>query len=197
MTSWAKYSDKARDWSERQYADADAYLRHRAELLRALGPPLERGDSVLDLACGDGALAEFLPQQRYIGVDGNEQMVEAGRARGRELLLADLNEYVPADKVDATTIFRAIYYANDRRALFTRIRGYTEKKVVFDLNPRQYRLEEVRADLEAAGFPTLVTRPFFVPQTRSVPLLTTLERSGPLAQLLLRYRFTVLCAASA
>jgi SAM-dependent methyltransferase len=197
MTSWAKYSDKARDWSERQYADADAYLRHRAELIRALGPPLEPGNSVLDLACGDGALGDFLPQQRYIGVDGNEEMVEAGRQCDRELVLADLNDYEPAEPVDATTIFRAIYYANDRRALFTRIRGYTEKKVVFDLNPRQYRLEDVRADLEAAGFSTLVTRPFFVPQTRSIPFLTTLERSGPLAQLLLRYRFTVLCAASA
>jgi SAM-dependent methyltransferase len=196
MTSWAKYSDKARDWTERQYADAAAYLRHRAELIRTLGPPLEPGDSIIDLACGDGALGDFLPQQRYVGVDGNEEMVEAGRARGRELVLADLNDYEPADPVDATTIFRAIYYANDRRALFARIRGYTEKKVVFDLNPRQYSLEDVRADLEAAGFSTLVTRPFFVPQTHSVPFLTTLERSGPLAQLLLRYRFTVLCAAS-
>jgi SAM-dependent methyltransferase len=195
MTSWAKYSDKARDWSERQYADAEAYLRHRAELVRALGPPLEPGDVVLDLACGDGALGDFLVQQRYVGVDGNEEMVDAGRGRGREIVLGDLNDYVPGAPVTVTTIFRAVYYANDRRALFTSIRGYTERKLVFDLNPRQYRLDDIRADLESAGFSRLDTQPFFVPQTRSVPFLTALERSGPLAQLLLRYRFTVLCAA--
>ena len=196
MTSWAKYSDKARDWSERQYVDPGAYLRHRAGLIRTLGPPLQPGDSVLDLACGDGKLGDFLWEQRYVGVDGNVEMVEAGRARGREIALGDLNEYEPDAPVTATTIFRAIYYANDRRALFARIRAYTEQKLVFDLNPRQYRLDEVRADLEAAGFSTLDTRPFFVPQTRNVPFLTALERSGPLADLLLRYRFTVLCAAS-
>jgi hypothetical protein len=123
-------------------------------------------------------------------------MVEAGRARGRELVLADLNTFEPESPVAATTLFRALYYANDRGALFTRIRRYTEKKLVFDLNPRQFGLEDVRADLQAAGFSRLDTQPFFVPQTRSVPFLTALERIGPVSQLLLRYRFTVLCAAS-
>ena len=74
-------------------------------------------------------------------------MVAAGRGRGRDVVRADLNEYEPAAPVQATTIFRAIYYARDRRALLERIAGYTERKLVFDLNPRQYRLEDVRADL--------------------------------------------------
>lgn len=201
MTSWEKYSGRARDWSEKQYADAHAYLTHRAELVRTLGPPLRPGDLVLDLACGDGGLADFLPEQRYLGVDASEEMVEAGRARGRELEHADLNDYVPEASVQATTIFRAIYYARDRRALLRRIGGYTERKLVFDLNPRQYRLEDVRADLLAAGFDRLDVRPFFVPQTKAPPtalaqLLLVLERIGPAARLILRRRFTVLCAAS-
>ncbi|HZR96888.1 MAG TPA: class I SAM-dependent methyltransferase [Gaiellaceae bacterium] len=201
MTSWEKYGGKAADWTERAYADATTYLRHRGELVRDLGPALRAGDMVLDLACGDGALADFLPGQRYVGVDANEQMVAAGRARGREIVLADLNDYAPPEPVQATTIFRAIYYARDRPALLARIRSYTDRKLVFDLNPRQYRLEDVRADLRAAGFATLATQPFFVPQTRALPALaepfaTGLERSGPLARLLLRYRFTIICAAS-
>jgi SAM-dependent methyltransferase len=196
MTTWDKYADKADDWSTRQYADARAYLAHRAELVRTLGPELEPGDTVLDLACGDGALGDFLPEQRYVGVDASEQMVAAGRARGRDLVLADLNDYAPPTPVQATTIFRAVYYARDRRALLERIAGYTERKLVFDLNPRQYAVEEIRADLLAAGFDRIETRPFFVPQTRAVPFLPTLERTGPLARLLLRYRFTLLCAAS-
>jgi SAM-dependent methyltransferase len=196
MTSWEKYRGKARGWSDEQYADARAYLAHRADLIRSLGPSLEPGDTVLDLACGDGGLADFLDGLRYVGVDANDEMVEAGRTRGRELVLSDLNDYVPPEPVQATTIFRAIYYARDRRTLFERIRSYTERKLVFDLNPRQYRLDDVRADLEAAGFTRLDTRPFFVPQTHALPLLQLLERSGPLARLLLRYRFTLLCAAS-
>ncbi|MEP6813787.1 MAG: class I SAM-dependent methyltransferase [Actinomycetota bacterium] len=196
MTSWDKYAGKARDWSEAEYASTRAYLSHRAELVRSLGPPLSPGDVVLDLACGDGALADFLPEQRYVGVDASELMVEAGLGRGRELRRADLNDYAPPEPVQATTIFRAIYYARDRRALLERIAGYTETKLVFDLNPRQYALGDVQADLRAAGFDRIDTRPFFVPQTRALPFLRVLERSGPLARLMLRYRFTLMIAAS-
>jgi SAM-dependent methyltransferase len=201
MTSWDKYADKAGDWSREQYADARTYLARRAELVRSLGPPLAAGDTVLDLACGDGGLADFLPAQRYLGVDASEEMVAAGLRRGRELIQADLNDYEPSERVQATTIFRAIYYARDRRALFVRIGGYTEKKIVFDLSPRQYSLADVRADLLAAGFDQLDACPFFVPQTRSLPFpvalgLRGLERVRPLAELVLRARFTFLCAAS-
>ena len=194
--TWEKYGSKAHDWSDAAYADAHAYLARRAELVRTLGPKLRPGDTVLDLACGDGGLADFLPEQRYVGVDANAEMIQAGRERGREIVDADLNGYVPSSPVEATTIFRAIYYANDRRALLERIAGYTTRKLVFDLNPRQYRLADVRADLEAAGFDRLVTQPFFVPQTRApFPGYRLLERSGPLAQAILRVRFTLICAA--
>jgi SAM-dependent methyltransferase len=201
MTSWDKYAGAATDWSDVQYANARAYLARRAELVRSLGPPLAPGDIVLDLACGDGGLGDFLSDQRYVGVDASEDMVAAGRQRGRELVLADLNDYEPPQPVQATTIFRAIYYARDRRALFVKVGGYTESKIVFDLNPRQYALAAVRADLRAAGFDQVDARPFFMPQTRSLPVpvalgLRGLEQVRPLAELLLRFRFTLLCAAS-
>ena len=113
--------------------------------MRTLGPALQPGDVVLDLACGDGGFADFLPEQRYVGVDASAEMVAAGRGRGRDVVQADLNEYTPPQPVEATTIFRALYYAADRRVLLTRIAGYTTRKLVFDLNPRQYRLADVRA----------------------------------------------------
>jgi SAM-dependent methyltransferase len=194
--TWEKYGAKAARWSETAYADTNAYLARRAELIRALGPGLQAGDTVLDLACGDGGLAAFLPDQRYVGVDANAEMAAAGRALGRNIVEADLNLYVPPATVEATTIFRAIYYAADRRELLTRIAGYTTRKLVFDLNPRQYRLADVRADLEASGFDRLVTHPFFVPQTRPpLPGFQLLERSGPIARAILRFRFTLICAA--
>ncbi len=194
--TWEKYSGRAEAWTQRAYAHPDRYLARRAAFIGDLGPELQPGDTVLDLACGDGGLAAFLPEQRYIGVDAHPEMVAAGRAQGREIVEADMNEYVPPGPVEATTIFRAIYYAADRRALLERIAGYTRRKLVFDLNPRQYRLEDVRADLESAGFDRLTVRPFFTPQTRaSVPGLQLLERSGPLALMILRVRFTLICAA--
>lgn len=197
----AKYADAAERWSEEQYADSEAYLRHRAELIVSLGPRLEPGDRILDLACGDAGLAAFLSPFEYVGVDKSEAMVRAARARGAHVELADLNDFDPSEPVAATTCFRAIYYACDRRELFRRIAGYTEKKLVFDLNPRQYAVAEVREDLRAAGFDQLALRPFFVPQTRALPrplaaLARVAEASGPLARLALRLRFTYLCAAS-
>jgi SAM-dependent methyltransferase len=199
-SSWDKYAGAAETWTEDAYADARTYLARRAQLVRTLGPALEAGDVVLDLACGDGGLGDFLPEQRYLGVDASAEMVDAARRLGRDVVESDLNDFRPEEPVQATTIFRAIYYARDRRALLERIAGYTEKKLVFDLNPRQYRIEELRADLRAAGFDQLVLRPFFVPQTRALPRpfalgMRALERSGPLARLVLRARFTYLCAA--
>jgi SAM-dependent methyltransferase len=187
-------------WTETAYADPRAYLAHRAELTRSLGPSLETGDTVLDLACGDGGLADYLPGLRYVGVDASPEMVESARTRGRTVVLGDLNDYEPSERVAATTCFRAIYYARGRLDFFRRVAGYTEDKLVFDLNPRQYRVDDVRNDLRAAGFDRLELWPFFSPQRFSLPSplaasLHALERSGPLARALLAVRFSYLCAA--
>jgi SAM-dependent methyltransferase len=200
VTDEDKYAPQAERWSEDAYADSDVYLAHRAELIVSLGPALAPGDALLDLACGDGGLARFLTGFRYLGVDASPEMVEAGRRHGRDLAVGDLNDYVPAEPVAATTIFRAIYYARDRAAFFRHVAGYTERKLVFDLNPRQYRMADVRRDLTDAGFAGFELRPFFAPQRVALPrpaagALRALERSGPLARLLLKLRFSYVCAA--
>ncbi len=187
-------------WSERAYAAPVPYLRHRGELVLALGPALHPGDRLCDLACGDGGLADFLPGVAYLGVDADPAMVAEARSRGRDVFEADLNHFAPDGPVAATTIFRAVYYARDRLELLRRIAGYTERKLVLDLNPRQYRVADVVGDLRAAGFAHVALRPFFVPQTVAVPgpllrALVAAERSGPLARLALRLRFTYLVAA--
>jgi hypothetical protein len=130
-------------------------------------------------------------------------MVEAARRRLGERAVVtegDLNDYAPPERVAATTVFRAIYYARDRAAFFAHAIDYTNK-LVFDLNPRQYRVEDVVDELHGAGFGSVELRPFFVPQTVSLPgpllgLAKAVERSGTLARAALRVRFTYLVAAS-
>jgi methyltransferase family protein len=206
VTGTDKYDAAAAGWSDEQYADSEAYLRHRAELVVSLGPPLAPGDTVLDLACGDAGLAEPLLAAglRYAGVDLSGPMVEAARRRvgdRAEIHEGDLSTFTPPAPVQATTCFRAIYYAPDRRAFFRHVASYTESKLVFDLNPRQYEVEDVRADLAAAGLTRVELRPFFSPQRVALPgpaaaALRAAERSGPLARLALRHRFSYMVAAS-
>jgi len=197
-----KYDATAAEWSKTAYADPARYLTHRAHAIVTVGPRLEPGDTLLDLACGDGALAGYLPEGvLYKGVDASSAMVEAARAQGRDVVQGDLNNYVPPAHVAATSCFRAIYYAADRRVFFEQARQYTTKKLVFDLNPRQFPLAEVRADAHAAGFGRFDTRPFFVPQRYALSpvlaqVLVGLEHAGPVARAVLRARFTYVCAAS-
>jgi SAM-dependent methyltransferase len=197
-----KYGPQAEGWSERSYGDARKYLQRRAELI-AVGMP--RGATVLDLACGDGGLGELLAARglRYLGVDTSAEMVEAARARlGDDALVveADLNDFAPADPVDATTVFRAVYYARDHDAFVRHVASYTRRKLVFDLNPRQYDVGDMTRRLQGAGFARVELRPFFFPQRFGLPfpldrLARAAERSGPLARLALRYRFTYVVSA--
>ena len=206
MSTSAKYEGQAERWSEEAYADPGYYLERRAAVTVSLGPPLEPGDRVLDLACGDGGFGEALLRRGlvYLGVDASEGMVTAARRRlgdRAEIALADLNEFRPSEPVAAATIFRAVYYARDRLELFRHAAAFTEKKLVFDLNPRQYRVDNVVADLRRAGFERVDLQPFFAPQRVALPgplsaALRAAERSGLLARLALRLRFSYIVAAS-
>ena len=117
-------------------------------------------------------------------------MVEAARRRlsRATIEVGDLNTYEPGRPVAATTVFRAIYYARDRAAFFARVAGFTEKKLVFDLNPRQYRLDDVLAELGAAGFPRVELRPLLRPADATAPphrrsVAQNAGALGPLARL--------------
>jgi Methyltransferase domain len=204
--STAKYDAQAETWTDAAYADAAGYLEHRAELIVSLGPRLDPGDTVLDLACGDAGLAEPLLDRglRYAGADLSAPMVKAARRRlgdRAEIAIADLNEYAPPVPVACTTCFRAVYYATDRRVFFRHVASFTDKKLVFDLNPRQYRVADVAADLRAAGFDDVTLHPFLVPQRVGLPrpiaaMFRAAEHVGPLARALLSVRFTYVVSAA-
>jgi hypothetical protein len=200
-----KYTAAAATFTEREYGDPNRYFGHRAGIVATLGPRLVAGDRVLDLAAADASFAPHLLARglAYTGLDLNAAMVAVARDRYGDRIRverADMLEYVPPEPVAATVCFRSLYFAPDRAAFLRHVASYTEKKVLFDLDPRRGSLDALRVDLRAAGLDRLETRPFFVPQHGRLPgplaaALQAAETVAPLARLVLRLRFSLVCAA--
>jgi SAM-dependent methyltransferase len=197
-----KYDAIAERYSAHDYADAERYYARRAKLVVEHGPRLERGDIVLDIACGDGGLGRHLLALGldYRGVDASERMVEVARRALGDRVVHGTFDYVPPEPVGATTIFRSLPLVPDRRAFLARVRGYTRTKLVFDFDPRSVDRNELVADVHAAGWEHVELRPFLMPQRArlSVPVQKLLYVLEPLpgARLLTSVRFPMLVSAS-
>lgn len=199
-----QFAHAAEGWIDREYANPAAYLEHRVELLLSIGPPLSPGDEVLELCPADGALGELLLDRglRYRAVDVTSEMVDAARRRLGDraaIELGDMNTYLPPEPVAATVVFRSMMYVHDHAAFFRHVAGYT-RRFAFDFSPRRYPVDDMTNGLRAAGFENVALRPFFIPKTKALPRLAlslcrALERSGPLARLALRFRFTYFAVA--
>ena len=192
-----KYDAIAERYSAHDYADAERYYARRADVVAKLVPP---GARLLDVACGDGGLGPHLLERGidYHGVDASERMVEvARRTLGARVALGGF-AYVPPEPVDATTIFRSLYLVPDRRAFLERVRGYSAR-LVFDFDPRAYTARDVLADVRAAGWRDVRTRPFLMPQRQALPrpVQALLDAIEPLpgARLLTRVRFPLVVSA--
>jgi SAM-dependent methyltransferase len=197
-----KYDAIAERYSVHDYADAERYYARRAKLVVAHGPLLERGASVLDIACGDGGLGRHLLAlgMEYRGVDGSERMVEVARRALGERVVHGTFDYEPPAQVDATTIFRSLYLVPDRRAFLSRARSFTRRKLVFDFDPRSVDAQALLADVRAAGWARIELRPFLTPQRAVLPrpLQSALHALEPLpaASVITRLHFPLLVSAS-
>jgi len=201
-----KFDRLAPGYAAHDYADPARYAARRADVALGLGPPLEPGSTVLDLACGDANMAEpFLARGfRYRGVDGSSGMIEEARTRLGDavpLEVARMDEYEPPEPVDVTLCLRAFYYPEDRGAFLRRVKSYTRVKLVFDFDPRVQARDRIVRELRENGFDEIALRPFFLPQRVAPPApvraaLLALEHAGPLARLALRVRGILFCAAT-
>ena len=81
MSIVPKYDAVAESYSAADYADATAYYARRARLVVEHGPRLQRGSTVLDIACGDGGLGQPLLDLGidYRGVDASQGMIDVAR----------------------------------------------------------------------------------------------------------------------
>src|SRR6187397_1054413 len=124
----------------------DGPLRPQAP--RAAARAVTSKDDQYARRAGDWTERAYADVGAYL--DHRAEMIEAARRRlgGRAVVTeGDLNDYEPPEHVAATTVFRAIYYARDRAGFFGHAAGYTDK-LVFDLNPRQYPVDDVVGDLQ-------------------------------------------------
>jgi SAM-dependent methyltransferase len=94
----------------RQTWDPDRYARN-ARFVSDLGMPVvellapTRGERILDLGCGDGALTEKLVAMgcEVVGVDGSAAQVEGARARGLDARVMD------GERLDFENAFDAVF----------------------------------------------------------------------------------------
>lgn len=197
----AKYDAMAERYSELDYAAPEAYYARRARLLVAQPPPLQPGETVLDFACGDGGLGRHLLRLGldYRGVDASSRMVEVARRALGDRVLQGSFDYVPPLPVAATTIYRTIYLVPKRRDFFARVRDFTQRKFVFDVDPRAEPVAAMVEELRETGWRQIRLTPFLTPQRGVLPspLQRALHLLEPLpgARILTLIRFPLLVSA--
>jgi SAM-dependent methyltransferase len=203
-----KYDAIAERFSVEDYADAEHYYAHRAKVVVDHGPRLSPGESVLDIACGDGGLGRSLVElgADYRGVDASGRMVDVARRDLGDRVSIGTFDYEPPAPVDVTTIFRALVLVPNRDQFFRRVHAFTKKKIVFDFDPRlrdpgALETDRLVRELERTGWRDIRLRPFLMPQRTRLPaalqrLLFLLEPL-PGSRKLTTIRFPLLVSATA
>jgi SAM-dependent methyltransferase len=205
-----KYDRIAERFSEESYANLAFYMERRFMLATTWGKPLSPGNSVLELGCGDGYLAQLFVQGglRYSGIDMSAGMVATAKRRISEaglkanFTVADISSLAVSEPYDAVIAYmRAFFtYVPDPLCVLQQLRPHIRKKIIVDLDPRQTPLRVAVDTLEKAGFAKICWRPFFVPEKKqlSSTVLKTLvvcEKIPFFRRAPLRWKFHVILKA--
>jgi 2-polyprenyl-3-methyl-5-hydroxy-6-metoxy-1,4-benzoquinol methylase len=205
----AKFTARARGWSEREYGDPLEFMRRRAALVRHWGTQLQPGERILELGCGDGALSCLLAAQGFdvMGVDISPGMIaEAKRRAERESVavnfeVADSDSFASDEPFDAVISFMSAFftYLEKPAQFLERIMPLVKKKVIVDWNFRSpCPFNEAARTLERAGLHHVEWRPWLIPHTTQPATRTSLrawlEERPNLSLLLLnlkRWHYTI------
>lgn len=205
-----KYDRAATEgYAERAWANLRFDMHRRLAITTAWGTPLQPGDSVLELGCGDGYLAQLFVQHglRYAGVDITPKMIALAEQRLQKagldanFMVADVSQLSLSQPFDAviSNMGGFFTYVSDPGAVLRRLRPSIRKKIILDVNAvGAISLDTAVSMLREAGFRNVTWRPFFIPRLRKLPvsILKTLVvcESIPILRSLspLRRRFFVL-----
>ncbi len=201
-----QYARQADAWTERAYANATAYLAHRADLITTLGPRLEPGDEVLDLACGDGGLGELLvarepslSRRRLDSGDGRRGAATPWRARAGGARRPQRVHPAESGRRD-DDLPRHLLRHGPARLLRACRRVHREEARLRPesaaIPPGRCRERPPCRGLRPGGAETVLHPTDDCVATASAARAArALERSGPLARLVLRARFTYVVTA--
>lgn len=172
----AKFTTHSRGWSEREYQDLNGLMERRAELVRYWGATLQPGDRILELGCGDGALACVLAAQGFevTGLDISPGMIEQAKERAAKLgvsvrfQVVDSDSFATDESFDAVISFMSAFftYLEDPRKFLETMAPLVRKKIIVDWNFRSpYSFVEAAQFLQDAGLKQIEWRPWLVPYT--------------------------------
>ena len=109
-------------WDPRTYAQHGRFVSDLgAGVVDLLAPA--RGERILDLGCGDGALTEKLVAAgaQVVGVDASPEQVEAARARGLDARVARAEALPFAAEFDAVFSNAALHWIRDADAVLASV----------------------------------------------------------------------------
>ena len=139
-----------------------------APVLELLAPV--RGERVLDLGCGDGALTEELVARgcRVVGVDGSAEQVAAARGRGLDARVGDGQRLGFDAEFDAVFSNAALHWMLDPDAVIAGVRRalVAGGRFVGELGGRGCVAQIVaalRAGLERQGVDQSAIQPWYFP----------------------------------
>ena len=202
-----KYDRIAAGFAEHSYANLDFYMQRRCGVATSWGKPLNVGDSVLELGCGDGYLATLFAGQglRYCGVDMSPRMIAMAKQRllqsglKAEFQIRDVHQLFLSKSFDAVVSYMRTFftYVDNPLAVMKQLRPYIQKKMIVDLDPRRTPVPSALEILREAGFVNVAWRPFFVPEEKRLPAvilraLVACENIAFLRSLPLHWKFVVL-----
>lgn len=175
-----KYDHLAEGFAEKSYANLKFDMHRRFILAVTWGTPLQSGDSVLELGCGDGYLACLFVRNgfQYLGIDVSPKMIEVAKNRlqserlNSRFQVADISQLNLSEPYDAIIAYMRTFFAyiTDPLTVLKRFHPFVRKKIIVDLNPRRdMTIWKGMAILKAAGFRKVTWRPLFVPKEKSLP----------------------------
>lgn len=143
--------DYDRYWQERRKnlttVKLTSFQKQRADLI---APYLNRGDTVLDLGCGDGNMLTYLKEVRSIkpiGADISQQAIQSLSAKEIEVLSLDLNHLKETDdipNVDFITGFELIEHLPEPESLIYKLQSKTKKGFIFSFPNTGYYVHRLR-----------------------------------------------------
>ena len=102
-------------WNPEQYAAKAGFVAELgAPVVELLAP--QRGERILDLGCGDGALTVKLlgAGRTVVGIDASPEMISAAQERGLDARVMDGRELPFSREFDAVFLYRASIFFRGR-----------------------------------------------------------------------------------